>query len=359
VGTYKQAECCFYDTEEIDNTEVWDTLNLYHLYMKGCITNMNTKDVRKVTIIGTGFVGSTTAYTLMTSGLFSEMVLIDLNETKAKGEVMDLNHGMPFAMPVKIYQGSYEDSRGSDIIIIAAGANQKEGETRLDLVYKNTKIFKSIVSQIVKYNTPDETIILVVTNPVDILTYVVSKISGWPVGKVIGSGTVLDTARFRYLIGEHVGVDTRNIHGYIIGEHGDTELPIWSLTTIAGIKMEKYCDMCQCCTGGQKRQEIFNNVKNAAYEIINAKGATYYAVALAVKRITEAIMRDEFSILTVSSLLQGQYNITDVCLSVPTVVDRNGINRILEIPLNSEEEAMLQRSADTLKKIQDKLNLEL
>ena len=178
-------------------------------------------------------------------------------------------------------------------------------------------------------------------------------------GKVIGSGTVLDTARFRYLIGEHVGVDTRNIHGYIIGEHGDTELPIWSLTTIAGIKMEKYCDMCQCCTGGQKRQEIFNNVKNAAYEIINAKGATYYAVALAVKRITEAIMRDEFSILTVSSLLQGQYNITDVCLSVPTVVDRNGINRILEIPLNSEEEAMLQRSADTLKKIQDKLNLEL
>jgi L-lactate dehydrogenase len=141
VGTYKQAECCFYDTEEIDNTEVWDTLNLYHLYMKGCITNMNTKDVRKVTIIGTGFVGSTTAYTLMTSGLFSEMVLIDLNETKAKGEVMDLNHGMPFAMPVKIYQGSHEDSRGSDIIIIAAGANQKEGETRLDLVYKNTKIF--------------------------------------------------------------------------------------------------------------------------------------------------------------------------------------------------------------------------
>jgi L-lactate dehydrogenase len=320
---------------------------------------MNKKDVHKVTIIGTGLVGSTTAYTLMTSGLFSEMVLIDTNETKAKGEVMDLNHGMPFAMPVKIYQGSYEDSKGSDIIIISAGANQKEGETRLDLVYKNTEIFKGIVSQIVKHNTPDETIILVVTNPVDILTYVVSKISGWPIGKVIGSGTVLDTARFRYLIGEHVGVDTRNIHGYIIGEHGDTELPIWSLTTIAGIQMEKYCDMCKCCTGGQKRQEIFNNVKNAAYEIINAKGATYYAVALAVKRITEAIMRDEYSILTVSSLLQGQYNISDVCLSVPTVVDRNGINRILEIPLSGKEEEMLQQSADTLREVQNKLNLNL
>ncbi|HEY8499112.1 MAG TPA: L-lactate dehydrogenase [Clostridia bacterium] len=320
---------------------------------------METKDVRKVTIIGTGYVGSTTAYTLMTSGLFSEMVLIDLNEKKAKGEVMDLNHGMPFAAPVKIYQGSYEDSKGSDIVIISAGANQKEGETRLDLVFKNTEIFKSIVLQIVKYNNPDDTIILVVTNPVDILTYVVTKISGWPVGKVIGSGTVLDTARFRYLIGEHVGVDTRNIHGYIIGEHGDTELPVWSLTTIAGIKMERYCDMCQCCTGGQKRQEIFNNVKNAAYEIISAKGATYYAVALAVKRITEAVMRDEFSILTVSSLLQGQYNISDVCLSVPTVVDRNGVNRILEIPLTSEEEAMLRRSADTLKEIQNKLDLSI
>jgi len=320
---------------------------------------MNKKDVHKVTIIGTGLVGSTTAYTLMTGGLFSEMVLIDLNEKKAKGEVMDLNHGMPFAMPVKIYQGSYEDSKGSDIIIISAGANQKEGETRLDLVYKNTEIFKGIVSQIVKYNTPDETIILVVTNPVDILTYVVSKLSGWPIGKVIGSGTVLDTARFRYLIGEHVGVDTRNIHGYIIGEHGDTELPVWSLTAIAGIQMEKYCDMCQCCTGGQKRQEIFHNVKNSAYEIINAKGATYYAVALAVNRITEAIMRDEYSILTVSSLLQGQYNINDVCLSVPTVVDRNGINRILEIPLSSKEAAMLQQSADTLKEVQNKLDLNI
>lgn len=320
---------------------------------------MKTKDIHKVSIIGTGFVGSTTAYTLMSSGLFSEMVLIDLNEKKAKGEVMDLNHGMPFAVPVKIYQGSYEDTKGSDIIIIAAGANQKEGETRLDLVYKNTEIFKSIVSQIVKYNSPDETIILVVTNPVDILTYVVTKISGWPIGKVIGSGTVLDTARFRYLIGEHVGVDTRNVHGYIIGEHGDTELPVWSLTTIAGIKMEKYCDMCNCCSGGQKRKEIFNNVKNAAYEIISAKGATYYAVALAVKRITEAVMRDEFSILTVSSLLQGQYNIYDVCLSVPTVVDRNGVNRILEIPLSSEEESMLRHSADTLKEIQNKLDLQI
>lgn len=318
---------------------------------------MNEKDIQKAVIIGTGFVGSTTAYTLMMSGLFSELVLIDLNETKARGEAMDMNHGMPFAKPVKIYQGSYADCKDADIIIITAGANQKDGETRLDLVYKNTEIFKSIVSNVVRYTNPDKSILLVVTNPVDILTHVTAKISGWPSAKVIGSGTVLDTARFRYLIGEHVGIDTRNIHGYILGEHGDTELPAWSLTTIAGMPMEKYCTTCQSCSNGQNREEIFYQVKNAAYDIIKAKGATYYAVALAVKRIVEAIMRDEHSILTVSSLLQGQYGISDVCISVPTVVDRNGINRVLEAPLKDEELNMLHHSSNTLKEILHKLNL--
>lgn len=312
---------------------------------------MVKKDIQKVSIIGAGFVGATTAYTLMMSGLFSEMVIIDINETKAKGEAMDLNHGMPFAVPVKIYQGTYEDSKDSDIIIISAGANQKEGETRLDLVHKNTTIFKSIVSNITKYNTPDKTILLVVTNPVDILTYVTAKISGWPIEKVIGSGTVLDTARFRYLIGRHVGIDTRNIHGYILGEHGDSELPAWSLTTIAGMPMEEYCKSCSKCCEGENRNEIFNSVKNAAYEIIDAKGATYYAVALAVKRIVEAIMRDEHSILTISSILQGQYGIDNVAISVPTVIDRNGINRVLEVPLSGKEIQLLRHSATTLKNI--------
>lgn len=318
---------------------------------------MNKKDIHKAAIIGAGFVGSTTAFTLMMSGLFSELVIIDINEKKASGEVMDLNHGLPFSKPVRIYEGTYADCKEADIIIISAGANQKEGETRLDLVHKNTAIFRSIVSEVVKYTHPDESIFLVLTNPVDILTYVTAKISGWPQDKVIGSGTVLDTARFRYLVGEHVGLDTRNIHGYILGEHGDTELAAWSLTTIAGMPMEEYCKTCQSCTSGQNRMDIFNKVKNAAYDIINAKGATYYAVALAVRRIVEAIMRDEHSILTVSSLLQGQYGISDVTISVPTVVDRNGINRVLEVPLSEGELNLLRHSADTLKGILQKLDL--
>ncbi|HHW22922.1 MAG TPA: L-lactate dehydrogenase [Clostridiaceae bacterium] len=312
---------------------------------------MIENDINKVTIVGTGFVGSTTAYTLMLNGLISELVLIDINATKAKGEAMDLNHGLPFAKPVKIYQGTYEDSRDSDLVIITAGANQKVGETRIDLVHKNTAVFRDIISQIIKYNSPENTLILVVTNPVDILTYVTWKLSGFPVNRVLGSGTVLDTARFKYLIGEHVGVDARNVHGYILGEHGDTELPAWSLTTIAGMPMDVYCSTCKSCNDHQNRDEIFNKVKNAAYEIINAKGATYYAVALAVERIVEAIIRNEHSILTVSSILQGQYGISDVALSVPTLVDRNGVNKVLEVPLTEEEQKLLHHSANSLKEI--------
>ncbi len=318
---------------------------------------MNKKDIHKVTVIGAGFVGSTTAYTLMLSGLFSELVLIDINETKAKGEAMDLNHGLPFAKPVRIYQGSYKDSKDSDLIIITAGANQKEGETRIDLVHKNTEVFKSIISEVIKYNRPDDSLLLVVTNPVDILTYVTWKLSGFPASRVLGSGTVLDTARFRYLIGEHVGVDTRNVHGYILGEHGDSELPAWSLTSIAGMPMDAYCRSCHKCSDNAEMNQIFSQVKNSAYEIIKSKGATYFAVALAVQRISEAIMRDEHSILTVSSIMQGAYGLDDVALSVPTLVDRNGINKIIEVPITPKEQSLLQRSADTLKEIIRELRL--
>ena len=318
---------------------------------------MNKKEIQKVTVIGAGYVGSTTAYTLMLNGLFSELVLIDINTTKARGEAMDLNHGLPFAKPVKIYQGSYEDSKDSDLIIITAGANQKEGETRLDLVHKNTAVFKSIISEVVKYNSPENTILLVVTNPVDILTYVTWKLSGFPINRVLGSGTVLDTARFKYLIGEHTGVDARNVHGYILGEHGDTELAAWSLTSIAGMPIDVYCAQCKECKDCNELDKIYNQVRNAAYEIINAKGATYYAVALAVERIVEAIMRDEHSILTVSSIMQGQYGISDVAISVPTVVDRNGINRVLEVPLSENEQKQLYHSAETLKSIIKELKL--
>ncbi|NMA67246.1 MAG: L-lactate dehydrogenase [Clostridiaceae bacterium] len=318
---------------------------------------MIKKDINKATIIGAGFVGSTTAYTLMLDGLFSELVIIDINTTKAQGEVMDLNHGIPFAKPANIYQGTYEDSKGSDLVIITAGANQKEGETRIDLVQKNTEVFRDIVSNVIKYNSPDDTILLVVTNPVDILTYVTWKLSGFPANKVIGSGTVLDTARFRYLLGEHTGIDARNVHGYILGEHGDTELPAWSLTSIAGMPIDMYCQSCGCCTDHYNRNMIFEQVKNSAYEIIKAKGATYFAVALAVKRISEAIVRDEHSILTVSSIMDGQYGLNDVSISVPTIVDRNGIKQVLEVPLNDKEYNLLHKSSDALKAVIKELKL--
>lgn len=317
---------------------------------------MNNKIATKVTIVGTGFVGSTTAYTLMISGLVSELVLIDANTDKAEGEAMDLNHGMPFVRPVKIYTGDYSDCKDSDIVIITAGANQKPGETRLDLVQKNTAIFKSIVSQIVKYNS--DCIILVVTNPVDILTYVTYKISGFPKNRIIGSGTVLDTARFRYLLGDHVGLDTRNVHAYIIGEHGDTEVPTWSITNIAGIQMDKYCDICSNCKDtGLSKNEIYESVKNAAYEIIKRKGATYYAVALAVRRIVECIIRDENSILTISSLLEGQYDMNDLCLSLPSVVNKSGIDRILNIPLDENEQELFKKSGKAMADIIKSLEL--
>ncbi|HOV27029.1 MAG TPA: L-lactate dehydrogenase [Pseudobacteroides sp.] len=316
---------------------------------------MNKERIVKVAVVGAGFVGSTTAYTLMLGGLVSELVLIDINKEKAEGEVMDMNHGMPFVRPVDIYIGDYRDCAGADIVIITAGANQKQGETRIDLVKKNTEIFKGIINQILKYNT--DCILLVVTNPVDILTYVTYKLSGFPKNRVIGSGTVLDTSRFRYLIGQKVGVDPRNVHAYIIGEHGDTEVPTWSLANIAGIPMEKYCKNVDMCLGEPTRKEIFDNVKNAAYHIINKKGATYYAVALAVRRIVEAIVRNENSILTVSSLIEGQYGINDICISLPTLVNRQGIVNILDIPISDQELALLTKSASTLKEVADTLGL--
>lgn len=314
--------------------------------------------MRKVTIIGTGFVGSTTAYTLMLSGLISELVLIDVNKYKAEGEVMDLNHGMAFVSPVKIYLGDYSDCAGSDIIIISAGASQKPGETRIDLVHKNTAIFKNIISEIIKYNT--DCILLVVTNPVDILTYVTYKISGFSKQKVIGSGTVLDTARFKYLLGEHTNVDARDVHAYIIGEHGDTEVPTWSLANIAGISMDDYCAKCKRCDNATfTRDEIYQNVKNAAYDIIDRKGSTYYAVALAIRRIVEAIVRDENSVLTVSSYLEGEYGLSGVCLSLPSIVNKNGMQEVLDIPLSDDEYSNLRKSGETLKKVIETLDINI
>lgn len=302
----------------------------------------------KISIIGAGLVGSTIAYALMMSSLVSELVIVDINKNKAIGEAMDLSHGVSFVSPVDIYAGDYCDTKDSDIVIITAGAAQKQGETRLDLINKNFEIFKSMVPQITKYNP--NTILLIVSNPVDILTYITYRLSGFPKERVIGSGTVLDTSRFRYLLSEHFDIDARNIHTYIMGEHGDSEIATWSITTVAGMGIEDYCsNFCHRCNGLEK-YDIENKVKNAAYEVIEKKGATYYAIGLAVKRIVEAILRNESSILTVSSLLEGQYGLEEIYLGIPSIVGANGVKKVLEVSLNDAEHNKLMTSAKTIKK---------
>lgn len=307
----------------------------------------------KVTIIGAGFVGSTIAYALMMGGTTSEIAIVDLNKERLEGEVMDLNHGVVFVPPVKVYAGTFDDCKDSNIVIITAGVGQKPGETRVDLLKRNIDIFRDIVPRIVEKN--DNSIILVVSNPVDVLTYATLKISGLPPSQVIGSGTVLDSARFKYLISENCQVGPNNVQAYIIGEHGDTEVPAWSITNIASLPIEKFCQQCERGCGQECRDAIFNDVKNAAYKIIEGKGATYYAIGLAVRRIVEAILRDENSVLPVSSLMEGQYGVEDVCVSLPTIVNENGIDRVLELPLAEDEIKAFRHSADTMRDLLDQV----
>ncbi len=300
-------------------------------------------NIQKCAIIGCGFVGATTAFTLIEHGVFSELVLIDANNKKAEGEAMDLNHGIPFAKPVKVYAGNYDDLSDCSLIIIAAGANQKPGETRIDLVKKNTAILKSIIPEITRRNK--ECILLILSNPVDILTYITLKISGFPKNRVIGSGTVLDTARLKYLLAEHLGVDSRNVHAFIIGEHGDSELAVWSSANISGIDLKDFCGLCGKCTSMENIYNLYNNVRESAYKIIDSKGATYYAIAMATLRIVECIVRDEKSVIPVSTLVEGEYGINDVCMGLPSIVGKNGVERILEIPLNKNETENLLNSS--------------
>lgn len=306
---------------------------------------------RKAAIIGCGFVGSASAFALMESGLFSEMVLIDVSKEKAEGEALDISHGLPFAKPMQIYAGDYSDIADAAVIIVTAGAGQKPGETRLDLVKKNVGIFKSIIPEIAKYNT--EGILLVVANPVDILTYTAAKLSGFPENRVFGSGTVLDTARLKYLLGEHLGVDSRSVHAFIIGEHGDSEIAAWSSANVSGIPLNNFCEMRGHFNHQASMDAIAEDVKNSAYEIINRKGATYYGIAMSVKRICEAIVRDEKSILPVSSIQHGNHGISDIALSMPAIVGKDGVEVAVPIELSEQEEQDLQKSADTLKKVID------
>lgn len=306
-------------------------------------------DFRKAVMIGCGFVGSAAVFSLMQSGLFSEIAMIDADMEKAEGEAMDISHGIPFAKHMKVYAGDYSDVRDAGIVIITAGANQKPDETRLDLVNKNVSIFKQIIPEIMKNHFNG--ILLVVANPVDILTYVAQKLSGLPENRVIGSGTVLDTARLKYSLGEHLGVDSRSVHAFIIGEHGDSEIAAWSSANVSGIPLNDICEMRGHYRHEENTKEIAQKVKNSAYEIIQRKKATYFGVAMAVRRICEVIVRDEKSILPVSTAMHGEYGIEDVVISMPCVVGRDGIETKMPISLNKEESESLKESAGILKDI--------
>jgi len=304
-------------------------------------------NLRKVAIVGCGFVGSASAFALMQSGLFSEMVLIDVDKDKAEGEALDIGHGMPLARPMQIYAGDYDDAADAAIIVVTAGANQKPGETRLDLVKKNAAIFKSIMPEFAKRNC--QGIMLVVANPVDILTYLAIKLSGMPQNRVFGSGTVLDTTRLKYLLGEHLQVDSRSIHTFIIGEHGDSEFATWSTTNVSSVPLHDFCEMRGHHNHEEAMKEIENSVRNSAYEIIKRKHATYYGIAMAVKRICEAIIRDEKSVLPVSSLMTSVYGIEDVALSMPAIVGKDGVECLIPEKLNADEQHKLRESAKIIR----------
>jgi L-lactate dehydrogenase len=303
----------------------------------------------KVCIVGCGNVGMRYAYSMMIGGVAREMVLVDYNKKKAEGEAMDLSHGAPFVSPIKIYSGDYPDTADSDLVVITAGRGQKPGETRPDLLKGNIEIFKTIVPEIVKHSP--KAIILVATNPVDVLSYITYKISGKPSQEVIGSGTVLDTSRFRYLISKELNVDSRNIHASIFGEHGDSEFSMWSKAIIGDVFFKDYFEAQDKEKGEHKLKEIFEDVRDSAYKIIDKKGETSYGIGLSLTKISKAILRDQNSVLPVSSLLEDYYGINDVYLSVPAVVHKNGIRQTMKIEFAQDELKALKNSADKLKKL--------
>ncbi len=310
---------------------------------------------RKVAIVGCGFVGSSSAFALMQSGLFTEMVLIDVDRDRAEGEALDISHGLPFARPMNIYAGDYDDAADAAVTVITAGANQKPGETRLDLVKKNVAIFKTIIPEIAARDY--QGIVLVVSNPVDVLTYATIKLSGLPLGRVLGSGTVLDTARFKYALGQHLGVDPRTVHARIVGEHGDSEIAVWSTANVGGVPINSFCELRGFYDHEASMRRIAEGVKNSAYEIIEKKNATYYGIAMTVRRLCEAIVRDEKSVLPVSNLMQGDYGLDDVVLSMPAIIGRGGIEQKVPISLSAEEQRKLEESAAALRAVIDELDL--
>ena len=309
---------------------------------------------RKVVIVGAGAVGSTFAYALAQSGISDDISLVDQNHELAQGQALDLAHGVPFFPSVTIHAGGVEDYADAQVIVIAAGAKQQSGESRLDLLQRNAAITESIVDDIVRKKS--ECVIVLVSNPVDVLTYIALKRTEWDRGRVLGSGTVLDSARLRYFLSQRCDIDVHNVHAYILGEHGDSEFAAWSMSNIAGMPIDEYCPIyAKCDDWKAERNALVEKVRNSAYHIIDYKGATYFAIGLALVHIVEAILRNQRTVLTVSTLLTGEYGVDDVCLSVPAVVSRSGVERILEGKLSKVERKSLAQSAlvlnDTLAKL--------
>lgn len=309
----------------------------------------------RIAVVGTGNVGATFAYALLQSGLAGEIVLIDRNKVKAEGEAMDLNNAVPLTHSTRIWAGDYKDCKGAAVTVVTAGTSQKPGETRLDLVHRNYAIIKSIIPEIVKHNPNG--ILLIASNPLDILSYASWKISGLPASRVIGSGTILDTARFRSMLSHHAGVDSKSVHAYIIGEHGDSEIPVWSLANIAGMDLQDYCKENCLAYDPLIFQNIFESTRDAAYEIIQRKGATFYGIGSGLVRIVEAILRGQDTVLSVSTLITDYYGIDDVYLSLPCIIGHNGIKQIMHLKLNELEQKGIINSARVLKEILNELNL--
>ena len=302
---------------------------------------------RKAAVIGCGFVGASIAFRFLQQGLFSHLVLVDANREKAEGEAMDLSDGLPYGAAMEITAGTYDDIADCALVVITAGANQKPGETRLDLIEKNSAIMQSIIREITARDF--EGVLLIVSNPVDVLTYTAWKSSGYPRERVIGSGTVLDTGRLKQLVGEHIGVDSRNVHAFIIGEHGDSELAVWSEANVSGLDLEDFCRIRGQALSREEMDRLYRRVRDSAYEIIKRKGATYYGIAMAVGRIAACIVKDEHAVLPVSVVLDGQYGLNGLALSIPSIVGRGGLEEILEMPLSQEEQQALEASAKQMK----------
>lgn len=309
------------------------------------MAGMNRKS--KVGLVGTGMVGASFAYALMQRGLANELVMVDANRGRAEGEEMDLNHGLPFVRPMQIQAGDYADLAGAAVTVVTAGAAQRPGETRLQLLERNATIFRAIIPAIAQANP--QGIILIATNPVDIMTQLAVEMSGLDPRHVFGSGTILDSARFRYLLADHYALDPRSVHAYIIGEHGDSELAVWSLANIAGVRLRDFKSATGKGYDEGALQRIFEQTRDAAYAIIERKGATYYAIGLGLLTIVEAIVRDQHTVLTVSSVMTRQYGVSGICISLPTIVGADGIEEVLEPPLSREETEQFRHSATVLK----------